>query len=351
MHAFILAGGFATRLWPLTEKRAKPLLPLAGKPIITHLVEKIPSGIPITVSTNAAMQDGFKRWLDDVQKSPVGVGSLSRALPRGERPLPIKLVVEGTTKDDHKLGALGSIAQWVETEKIEDDLLILTGDNYLGFSLEEFLKAFTGNPLLAAHDVGDLERAKSFGVVTLKSQGSPLPASAQRALGEGSGEGVLAFSEKPKDPTSTLVSTGCVVIPKNVLPVLRDYAKVKPDNLGGIFEELLRKNIPVDCFTFSGHWMDIGSFHSYLDAHRELVGEQALVDPTASVKDTEMRGSVTVGKNCVIERSELVDCMVFDGVTIRDCTLRDCVIDDGCALQGIDLQKQMLRTGTKLIVH
>ncbi|MEK7217912.1 MAG: NDP-sugar synthase, partial [Patescibacteria group bacterium] len=48
MQAFLLAGGFATRLWPLTEKRAKPLLPLAGKPIITHLLENIPEGIPVT---------------------------------------------------------------------------------------------------------------------------------------------------------------------------------------------------------------------------------------------------------------------------------------------------------------
>jgi GTP:adenosylcobinamide-phosphate guanylyltransferase len=62
MHAFILAGGFATRLWPLTEKRAKPLLPLAGKPLLTHLLEKIPRDIPVTVSTNAAFANGFSEW-------------------------------------------------------------------------------------------------------------------------------------------------------------------------------------------------------------------------------------------------------------------------------------------------
>ena len=62
MKAFILAGGFATRLWPLTEKRAKPLLPLAGIPLLTHLVEKIPAGIPITVSTNAVFAEDFEKW-------------------------------------------------------------------------------------------------------------------------------------------------------------------------------------------------------------------------------------------------------------------------------------------------
>ncbi len=325
MHAFILAGGFATRLWPLTEKRAKPLLPLAGKPIITHLIEKIPADMPVTVSTNAAFADGFKQWLDVMVRCA-----------RSERASnhDMELVVEGTRSDDQKLGALGSIAQWVQAEKIEDDLLILTGDNYLGFSLQKFLDAFHGNPLLAAHDIGDLERAKSFGVVI-----------------KGEGTRVKGFEEKPKNPSSTLVSTGCVILPKSTLPILQEYAKVKPDNLGGIFEEFLHKNIPVECFTFTEPWMDIGSFHSYLEAHRELVGESALIDPSAQVKKSELHGSVTIGKNCHIEGSSLTDCMIFDGVTIRDCTLRNCVIDDGCLLEGIDLQKQMLRAGTKLIVR
>lgn len=315
MKAFILAGGFATRLWPLTEKRAKPLLPLIGKPIITHLVEKIPAGMPVTVSTNAAFADGFKRWMDEM-----------------ERP-GMELVVEGTKRDDHKLGALGSIAEWVKAERVDDDLLILTGDNYLGFSLEKFLGAFQGNPLLAAHDVGDLERAKAFGVVIVE------------------GTRVKRFEEKPKSPNSTLVSTGCVILPKSTLSILVEFAAVKPDNLGGIFEELLRREIPVDCFTFTGPWMDIGSFGSYLHAHKELIGEKALIDPTATVEGTELSGSVTVGRNCVIEGSALTDCMIFDNVTIRDCTLRDCVIDEGCVLQGIDLQKQMLRAGTRLTVR
>ena len=329
MKVFILAGGFATRLWPLTEKRAKPLLPLAGKPIITHLVEKIPAEIPVTVSTNATFAKGFQTWLEE--------------LPRKD----VELIIEGTQRDDHKLGALGSIAQWIDAEKIDDDLLILTGDNYLGFSLSRFLQMFTGNPLLAAHDIGDLERAKGFGTVIIEgASGSPLP-----RRGEGLGVGVLAFEEKPTNPKSTLVSTGCIILPKATLPILIEFARMKPDNLGGIFEEFLRRGLTVECAAFTECWMDIGSFHSYLDAHKELVGENALIDPGASVRNSTLKGSVTVGKGCVIEGSELMNCMIFDSVTIRNCTLRDCVIDDGCVLEGIDLHKQMLRTGTRLVVR
>lgn len=335
MKVFILAGGFATRLWPLTEHRAKPLLPIAGKPIISHLVEKIPTELSITVSTNAAFSKGFQSWRE------VMVSSSNHD---------ITLIVEGTKRDDQKLGALGSIAQWIEDEGIDDDVLILTGDNYLGFSLDRFLEAFDGNPLLAAHDIGDLERAKAFGTVILDRahEGAHLVDGHESSP---SRLRVAGFEEKPKDPKSTLVSTGCVILPKSSLPVVKEFAKVKPDNLGGIFEELVRRGVTVECFTFGERWVDIGSFQSYLDAHKLLVGERTMTDASAQVSESQMTGSVSVGKHCVVERSQLTDCMVFDNVTIRDCTLRNCVIDEHCVLEGIDLQKQMLRSGTRLIVR
>ncbi len=312
MHAFLLAGGFATRLWPLTERRPKPLLPLAGKPMLTHLVEKIPAHIPVTVSTNAVFEDAFREWIASVGRKDLA------------------LVVEGTRKDDQKLGALGAVAQWIEDEGIDDDLLILTGDNYLGFDLDAFLAAFTGASLLAAHDIGDLERAKAFGVVLAD------------------GKRVTGFEEKPKEPKSTLVSTGCVLLPKAALPVLRAFAKVKPDNLGGIFEELLAKGLPVECFTFREPWMDIGSFSSYLDAHRALVGDRVIADKAVTLEGTTFSGAVSLGKGTEVRGSDLRDCMVFHDVHIRDCTLRNCVIDDGCVLEGLDLSGQMLRAGTVL---
>jgi glucose-1-phosphate thymidylyltransferase len=316
MQTFVLAGGFATRLWPLTEKRPKPMLPLKGKPIITLLVEGIPSGMPITVSTNAAFENDFRTWIADLGRAD------------------IRLIVEGTRSNDKKLGALGAIAQWVEQEKIDDDILVLTGDNYLGFSLSHFLEKFHGNPLLAAHDIADRERAKAFGTVLVDKNGTT----------------VTGFEEKPREPKSTLVSAGCVILPKATLPILLEYAQQHPDNVGGIFEEFLRRGVPVECFTFSEAWMDIGAFHSYLDAHRSLVGNATIVDPTASTTGLTCDGSVTVGARCHIEGSELHDCMVFDDCDIRDCSLTDCVIDTGCVLKGVDLKGKMLRAGTRLIV-
>lgn len=323
MKCFILAGGFATRLWPLTEKRAKPLLPLAGKPIIDHMLTKIPADVPVTVSTNAAFAEGFRQW-------------------QQHTPREVTLIIEQTGSDDHKLGALGAVAQWIEQEKIDDDLLLLTGDNYCGFALRDFLAAYEpGTPLLAAYDIGSTDRAKSFGtVITDEEQGT---SNEQRATCN-----VLAFEEKPTSPQTTLVSTGCSVLPKDTLPILRAYAQKHPDNVGGIFEELLRRKHAVHCYSFTEPWFDIGSFEAYLEATKVLVGENVMLSDGASVERCECSGSVVVGKNTRVSDSKLWNVVLFDDCVIEDCELTDCIIDQNCTLQHTDLKGKMLREGTVL---
>jgi glucose-1-phosphate thymidylyltransferase len=319
MQVFILAGGFATRLWPLTEKRAKPLLPLAGKPILTHLVEKIPAGLPVTVSTNAAFAEDFRRWKDTIQGRDVTV------------------VVEHTKSDDEKLGALGATAQWIEDASIADDLLLLTGDNYLGFSLADFLASFESEALLAAHDLGDPSRASSFGTVMIEGK----PAYGKKNT-------IRGFEEKPAHPKSSLISTGCIALPARLLPVLATFAKTHPDNVGSVFEEFLRRGESVECIPYADPWLDIGSFASYLEAHRLVTGSRTVIHPTAKVVDSRLTGSVAIGAGSIVEKSELTDCVVFEGSVIRDCVLKDCVIDDQCTVSGVDLKGKMLRAGTVL---
>ena len=314
MHAFILAGGFATRLWPLTEKRAKPLLPLAGKTLLSHITGKIPATMSVTVSTNAAFADGFEAW----KKSEGGRN--------------ITIVVEQTKSDQEKLGALGAVAQWIVQSGIDDDVLLLTGDNYFGFSFDAFLAAYKEDtPLLAAYDIGDREKAKAFGTVIAEDKRT-----------------ITAFEEKPASPKTSLVSTGCSIIPKTHLKLLQEYAHHHPDNVGGIFEEFLRRKIAVGCFTFTEPWFDIGSFEAYLEATRALVGKNILFGEAAKLTDTICEGSVVLGKASHVTGSELRDCVLFEGCRVTDCVLERCIIDDGCELSGIDLTGKMLRTGTVL---
>lgn len=314
MHAFILAGGFATRLWPLTEHRAKPLLPVAGKPMLSWIVEKIPADIPIVVSTNSAFREHFAEWKKTIDRSNLTVR------------------IEETRNDDEKLGTLGATAQWIEMDAIDDDILLLTGDNWLGFDMNNYCAQFDGaSALVAAHDIGSLEQATAFGTIIADAHGQ-----------------VTSFEEKPKHPKSTLVSTGCAILPRSTIPDLLAFAKVKPDNMGGIFEELLRLGKTIKCFRFDDAWFDIGSFETYLEATRAIVGDTLMHEPSSTIHECERIGSVVIGARSRITNSELEDTVVFEDCTIEDCVLRDCVIDNGCILKGIDLTGKMLRAGTTL---
>ncbi len=313
MKAFILAGGFATRLWPLTEKRAKPLLPLAGVPLVEYLVRDIPEDVPITISTNAVFKNAFEEWAKTINRPN------------------ITILIEETKSDDQKLGALGATAQWITQENIDDDVLLLTGDNYCGFAFDDFLKAAKPNvTLIAAHDIGDLEAAKQFGTV----------------IAEGSA--VQGFEEKPKEPKTTLVNTGCSLLPASVLPILVEHALLHPDNVGGVFEELLRQEKPIECFIFSDAWFDIGSFDAYLEATKELVGKRILNEEGSDVEDSVCEGSVVLGKRSTVLTSELTDVVLFEDCIVEDCVLSNCVLDKGCKLNGVDLTGKMLREGTSL---
>lgn len=326
MHSFILAGGFATRLWPLTEARAKPLLPLAGKPLLSYAVQSVPEQIPITVSTNAVFADDFKAWKKSIGR-------------------PIEVSIEDAGHEDQKLGALGAVAHWITEQSIDDDILLLAGDNYVGCSMERFLSLFQGNPLVAGHDISSLDTARAFGTIVLEHPPSPI---GRGAGGEGT-KRVSSFIEKPTHPTSTIVSTGWWILPKHTLPILTEYAQRKPDNVGGIFEEFLARKMPIDCFVFHETWKDIGSFESYLALHREIVGEKGIIHPSASIKkDVALTGSIDIGPNVHIEKSTLRDCIIFGNSRISDCVLERCIIDERCTLEGIDLTDKMLRMGTVL---
>ena len=320
MKAFILAGGFATRLWPLTEKRAKPLLPLAGKPLLTHLAEQIPNDIPVTVSTNQVFEEDFKKWKSEMRNQNPDTN------PKTE----IRILIEDSGHEDEKLGALGAVAKWITEEQIDDDILLLAGDNYVGFSIESFIKSFDGKPLLAAHDIGNMDDAKKFGTVICKENQ------------------VTAFEEKPEEPKSTLISTGVYVIPKDHLRTLVDYAKNHPDNIGGVFEHFLSQKTEVHCSAFSDPWFDIGSFEAYLEATRALVGNQPLKGSDVQESENTLEGSNVIGSRSTVTKSTLRNVVIFEDCVIEDCVLEDCIIDNHCILKGIDLSGKMLREGTNL---
>ena len=160
MDVIILAAGYATRLYPLTLDRAKPLLEVAGKPMIEWVLDNL-ANVPglgtIYIVTNDKFVNDFQTWTDRYQHR--------------QSQLKFKVINDGSKSDDDKLGAIGDINFVVTRENLtENDLLIVAGDNLFSESLAGFVEyAKKTEATVAVYDVGDLEKIKKYGNITIDS--------------------------------------------------------------------------------------------------------------------------------------------------------------------------------------
>ncbi|MBT9143779.1 MAG: UTP--glucose-1-phosphate uridylyltransferase [Dehalococcoidia bacterium] len=252
MKAIILSAGYAKRLWPLTRHMPKALLPIDGKPIIDFIIEEtiqVRDIDRVIITTNLTFENHFRYWL--------------RGLPQEVKSL-IKIVVEPTTSEEDKLGAVGSIGYVIEQEDlVDDDLLIIAGDNLFEFQLADFIDFYKlhKRPVVAFRDLKDVNNVKGkYGVGIL----------------DGSNK-VIGFQEKPTEPKSTLASTGCYLYPAYVPKHVRDYLKGKNDrDAPGHFIKWLCSQTDVYGFVFDEAWYDIGSFESYDRANEHYKGRVRL---------------------------------------------------------------------------
>ena len=234
MNALILAAGYATRLYPLTLNKAKPLLEVGGKPIIEWLFDKLAS-VPglktVYVVTNDKFSGDFQNWANAYQKR--------------QPEMQIKIVNDGSSSDDDKLGATGDINLVLTRENLSnDDLLVIAGDNLFEQSLTDFVKAAKQSlATVAVHDVGNLEAMRKYGTVTIDDKGV-----------------ITNFEEKPKEPKSTLAAVALYYYSREALPLFTTYlaAGNNPDQ-PGLFLQWLYTRKTVGTFEIKGRWLDIGS--------------------------------------------------------------------------------------------
>jgi glucose-1-phosphate thymidylyltransferase len=237
MKALLLCGGFATRLEPITYFMPKALLPvgIAGKPVVEYAFDDIVScGITdIILSTNSRFVQAFEYWAG--QKTE-------------KMDAKIDFVVEDSTSNEEKFGAVKGIAYAIKEKKIDDNLIIIASDNLYDFSVRNLIEHFNkyGKPTVAFHDIGSKEEAKKFGVATLE------------------GHRIVAFEEKPSEPASTLVSTAIYVMPKEMLGKFDEYlAETKNSDKIGDFVKWLSSNTEVHGYVYKEKWHDIGTLETY----------------------------------------------------------------------------------------
>ncbi|HXI53768.1 MAG TPA: nucleotidyltransferase family protein [Candidatus Saccharimonadales bacterium] len=239
----ILAAGYATRLYPLTLTRAKPLLPVAGKPMIDYVLDNLaPIGSieRVIIVTNAKFAAQFQKWADDYRAT--------------KAKLVFTIVNDGSTDDTNKLGAIGDLHLVLDREKVNGDIIVVAGDNLFSESLAGF-GAFCREkqePVLAVYDVGSLEDIKKYNAITFDAS-----------------DRITFFEEKPKQPSSTVTGIALYYYPEKTLPLIRQYIAEgnNPDQPGRLVQWLYPRT-PVYVWRVPGVWYDIGSKETLEEANR-----------------------------------------------------------------------------------
>ncbi|RKY38959.1 MAG: nucleotidyltransferase family protein [Candidatus Omnitrophota bacterium] len=240
MKAVILCAGYGTRAYPLTINRAKALLPVRNKPIIEFIVKKVQllkEVDEIFVVTNHRFYGDFKRWQESF---------FSR--------IPIEIVDDGSTTLKNKLGAIKDLVFVIEKEEIDDDLLVIGGDNLFDFSLSEFIdfaKEKEFKSLIGVYALNGRLKPTKFGIVKLNEERK-----------------VVGFYEKPaKLNGSRIISTCIYFFPKEKLSLIKEYIEkgYDTDKIGSYIEWLTKRD-EVYGYEFNGTWIDIGDIDSYTQA-------------------------------------------------------------------------------------
>jgi glucose-1-phosphate thymidylyltransferase len=245
MKALVLAAGYATRLYPLTQTVAKPLLPVGGRPMIDHLLERIQEVDEVDgihVVTNHKFASSFLRWAEAHE----GAGSS------------IDVHDDGTTSEEDRLGAIGDIRFVVEHAGLEgEDLLVVAGDNLFDYSVADYVDWWCSKgeaSAVALYDVGDLELVKKYSSVERDAD-----------------DRLTGFVEKPEHPESSLVATATYLFHRAHVPLVRQYlADGESPDQPGRFVSWLVPRAPVYGYRFDGEWRDIGDAEQLLEADNRL---------------------------------------------------------------------------------
>jgi glucose-1-phosphate thymidylyltransferase len=321
VDCIILCGGYATRLWPLTTDISKVTLPVAGKPVLSYVLEfaqKSRFVRNVILSVNAK----FAEQLSPFVKSA-----------RHHKIAPIRMVVEPESGPEGKLGPLGAI-DFVASQVEERDFLVLGGDNLFAFDLEQFQR-FASNWESSANAVYTFptrEDTSEYGVASLSSDGV-----------------FVDFAEKSPVATFKDVSTACYLFRRADLRRLRQYLSEghDRDTLGHFLHWLTTAGYPPVGFRFTSPWFDVGTRDKLLAANRHYVmhaihGENhgtrfrspVLQHETSVVRESTIGPNVYLASQTEVLASEISNSIILDGAIIRSSRLNDSIVGPGSIVQG-----------------
>jgi mannose-1-phosphate guanylyltransferase len=303
MEAIILAGGFGTRLRPLTYTRAKSLLPILNKPMIMHLIDSLPSEVGKVILAVNYRKDQIEEYFSknncgkDIiinnEKTPLGTGGATKFAER----------------------------------HITDRFFVLNSDIICSVHLDKMIKFHKKNNSVSTISLWPVDNVSEFGVADVKNDGN-----------------IVRFIEKPKpkEAPSNFINAGAYLLEPEILDYIQIGRLVSMEK--EIFPKIIKNTGRFYGFKFEGYWMDIGRISSYLEVNKFLLDNKKLdfnkgvnCKINGSIQKSSIGDNVYVGNNSNIKES-----IVFDNVKIgNNVILSNCIIgenseiSEGCKLKNV----------------
>ncbi len=305
-----MAGGEGTRLRPLTSNQPKPMIPLANRPMMEHIVGLLREhSFTDVVVTVAFLANSIRTYFGDGSEFGVRMVYATEETP---------------------LGTAGSVLN--AREELDERFLVISGDVLTDLNLSEVIRFHEEKGSMATIALKAMENPLEFGIVITREDGS-----------------IDRFLEKPTwgQVFSDTVNTGIYVLEPEVFEHIPAGRPV--DFSGEVFPALLAAGAPLYGYVADGYWEDVGTLDAYLKSHQDALdgkveldiagfrmsegiwlGEGAEVHPAA-----RLDGPVVIGDNCRVDAGAHLSAYTVLGSNVRvgaDAYLERCVVHDNAYL-------------------
>ncbi len=327
MEALILAGGYGTRLLPITVNKPKHMIKLLGKPILQHIISSLAEqGIKdIIISTNRRFQS-ISHYFDD--GSDFGCE--------------IRYIIE-----NERLGGVKAIKNAAIYSDMKDDFIVVLGDNIISVDYKRLIEFHYKKGSDVTLVLSKVKDCSEYGAVKISSSGR-----------------VLDFREKSSNYAGASYASAGIYVFKN--SVMESISNEFYDSTGSIFPDLLNKGLKIFGYVNPNKFTDIGKVSSYLEAQTDMlngkqflsekaifkgelkdgfwIDDNVVVEEGAIVRNSALYGDTVVEKGAVVDGS-----VVFESRVKSDSTLKSSFLDFGCEIgKGSFVENSVLGENVKL---
>lgn len=297
MQAVIMAGGFGTRLRPLTSIIPKPMVPVANKPMMEHVVRLLKKyDIEDLIVLLFYQHEFITKYFGNGEKFGVNIKYL---LPEGDY---------GTC------GAVGFARDYIK----DDDFIVISADIITDFDLQKLIKFHKDKNSLSTIALTSVENPLSYGIVIYDEDYR-----------------INKFLEKPtwSEVFSDKVNTGIYVLNKRVfgyIPpnTIYDFSK-------DLFPKFLKENIPIYACVLEGYWKDVGTLQEYRFCHYDILEQKVNIWKEGRVVKYGSN-EIIVGENTQIGNNFTCDKLVMIGKNVKignNVIINRSVIGDNCVIE------------------